>query len=134
MILQAIEHHYQTKADKAEPLMMFDWSQVQIEHIMPQSWQQHWPLPEGITAEERKASIQGIGNLTLVSQTLNPSLSNSPWAGTDQKPGKREALNKHAIMHMNRRLLDQFKDGWSEASSAARAAILFEDARAIWKR
>ena len=49
-----------------------------------------------------KACAQGIGNLTLVSQALNPSMSNSPWAGTVQKPGKRDALNKHAIMHMNR--------------------------------
>jgi hypothetical protein len=61
-------------------------------------------------------------------------MSNSAWAGNDQKPGKREALNKHAIMHMNRRLLDQFKDDWSEESIAKRAAQLFEDARAIWPR
>jgi hypothetical protein len=134
MILRAIEHYYQTKSDKAEPLMTFDWSQVQIEHVMPQSWQQHWPLPGGITAEDRKASAQGIGNLTLVSQALNPSMSNSAWAGSDQKPGKRDALNKHAIMHMNRRLLDQFKEDWSEKTIATRAALLFEDAKAIWPR
>lgn len=134
MILRAIEHHYQTKSDKTEPLMTFDWSQVQIEHVMPQSWQQYWPLPNGITTEERKACVQGIGNLTLVSQALNPSMSNSSWVGTDQKPGKREALNKHAVMHMNRRLLDQFKEDWSEATIAARADMLFEDARAIWPR
>ncbi|MES2434127.1 MAG: DUF262 domain-containing HNH endonuclease family protein [Pseudomonadota bacterium] len=134
MILRAIEHHYQTKSDKTEPLMTFDWSQVQIEHIMPQSWQQHWSLPDGITTEYRKASVQGIGNLTLVSKLLNPSLSNSAWAGTDQKPGKREALNKHAIMHMNRQLLDQFRESWSEDTIAARAATLFEDAKLIWQR
>lgn len=134
MILRAIEHHYQTKGDKTEPLMTFDWSQVQIEHVMPQSWQQHWPLPDGTTAEDRKASVQGIGNLTLVSQALNPAMSNSAWAGSDQKPGKREALNKHAIMHMNRRLLDQFKEEWSEDTIASRAALLFEDAIAVWPR
>ena len=81
-----------------------------------------------------KACAQGIGNLTLVSQALNPSMSNSPWAGTVQKPGKRDALNKHAIMHMNRRLLDQFKEDWTEETIATRAGMLFEDARAIWPR
>jgi len=114
--------------------MTFDWSKVQIEHVMPQSWQQHWPLPGGVTPEDRKECLQGIGNLTLVSQALNPSLSNSAWVGDDQKDGKREALNKHAIMHMNRRLLDQFNAGWSEETIAARASMLFEDAILIWPR
>jgi hypothetical protein len=134
MILQAIEHHYQTNSSKTEPLMTFDCSKVQIEHVMPQSWQQHWPLPGGVTPEDRKACLQGIGNLTLVSQALNPSLSNSAWVRDDQKDGKREALNKHAIMHMNRRLLDQFNAGWSEETIAARASMLFEDAILIWPR
>lgn len=87
-----------------------------------------------ITAKELKASAYWIGNLTLVSQALNPSLSNSAWAGTDQKPGELEALKKHAIMHMNRRLLDQFREHWSEETIATRAASLFEDARLIWQR
>lgn len=134
MILRAIEHHYQTNSSKTEPLMTFDWAQVQIEHVMPQSWQEHWPLPDGLTPEERKACLQGIGNLTLVSQALNPSMSNSAWIGKDQKAGKRDALNKHAIMHMNRRLLDQFKEGWSEQAIAVRASTLFEDAKLIWPR
>jgi hypothetical protein len=134
MILRAIEHHYQTNSSKTEPLMTFDWTQVQIEHVMPQSWQEHWPLPDGLTPEERKACLQGIGNLTLVSQALNPSMSNSAWVGKDQKAGKRDALNKHAIMHMNRRLLDQFKEGWSEQAIAERASALFEDAKLIWPR
>ena len=48
--------------------------------------------------------------------------------------GKRDPLNKHAIMHMNRRLLDQFNAGWSEETIAARASMLFEDAILIWPR
>jgi hypothetical protein len=61
-------------------------------------------------------------------------MSNSAWVGKDQKAGKRDALNKHAIMHMNRRLLDQFKEGWSEQAIAERASALFEDAKLIWPR
>ena len=134
MILRALEHHYQSRNGKAEPLMTFDWSQLQIEHILPQTWQPNWPLPPEVSPDERKANLQGIGNLTLVSQALNPSLSNAAWAGTDMKPGKRDALNKYAIMQMNRRLLDQFGEGWSDVAIKRRAEALFEDARVIWQR
>lgn len=135
MILQALEHHYQTENGKAEPLMSFDWSQLQIEHIIPQAWEAHWPLPPGVTAEERKANIQGIGNLTLVSKKLNPSLSNGPWYDLDaNKLGKRSGLNDHTLLQMNRRLLQDCEGGWSDGAISARAQRLFEDAKVIWPR
>jgi len=135
MILQALEHKYQSRNTKSEPLMSFDWSQLQIEHIMPQSWETYWPLPEGVAAEQRKADIQGIGNLTLVSKRLNPSLSNGPWLDLDaEKPGKRSGLHAHTILMINRNLLDQYNDEWSDAAIGARAELLFSDAKDIWPR
>lgn len=99
MILQALERRYQSRNGNAEPLMSFDWSQLQIEHILRQGWETHWPLPEGLTAAERKANIQGIGNLTLVSKKLNPSLSNAPWFDLDAaRPGKRSCLNASTML------------------------------------
>lgn len=133
MILQALEHRYQSRNGKAEPLMSFDWSQLQIEHIMPQSWATHWPLPDGLMAEERKANIQGIGNLTLVSKKLNPSLSNAPWFDLDpERPGKRSGLNAHTMLMINRKLLNECESGWSDDAISARAERLFLDAKDIW--
>lgn len=134
MILQAIEHHYQSRSAKSEPLMSFDWSQVQIEHIMPRAWEANWPLPAELTPTIRNASIQNIGNLTLVSRALNPTLSNAPWFGQEGTPGKRDHLHQHAIMHSNRRLLDRFQEGWTDADIRTRAELLLEDAREIWPR
>lgn len=135
MILQSLEQRYQTKNGKTEPLMSFDWSQLQIEHVMPQAWEAHWPLPEGLSAEERKANIQGIGNLTLVSKKLNPSLSNAPWFDLDgEKSGKRSALNENTMLIINRKLLDECKSGWSDDAIAARAERMFLDAKEIWSR
>jgi hypothetical protein len=133
MILQALEENYQSKAYKAEPLMTFDWSKLQIEHVMPQNWQQHWPMvSETITPAERDAALHNIGNLTLVSERLNPSLSNGPWVNPDDAAlGKREALRKHSRLELNRRLLEQHHD-WDEARMQARAEELFEIAREIW--
>lgn len=135
MVLQALEQRYQSKNSKSEPLMSFDWSQLQIEHIMPQSWEAHWPLPEDHTAEDRKTKVQGIGNLTLVSKTLNPSLSNGPWLDLEEgKPGKRTGLHAHTMLMINRKLLDDHNDFWSEVTIDKRAVLMFTDAKEIWPR
>lgn len=135
MVLQALEHRYQSRNGKAEPLMSFDWSQLQIEHIMPQSWETYWPLPEDIAVEQRKANIQRIGNLTLVSKKLNPSLSNGPWLDLDaEKIGKRSGLHAHTMLMINRKLLDAYREEWSDEAIGARSEQLFMDAKEIWPR
>lgn len=132
MILQAIEEAYQSEAYKSEPILTFDLSRLQIEHILPQKWEAHWPLPEiGVTADDRNWQLHGIGNLTLVSSKLNPSLSNSPWVVPGGK-GKREALDEHSKLELNRRLLAAHQD-WNEERVRLRASELFETARKIWQ-
>lgn len=133
MILQAIEERWQRSNLKAEPILTFDLSRLQIEHVMPQSWQEHWPLTgEGVTPEARSWAVDGIGNLTLVSERLNPSLSNGPWKGA---PGacKRDGLHAHSKLELNRRLLDGHED-WHEERMLMRADELFEQAREIWPK
>jgi hypothetical protein len=133
MVLRALEHFYQSNAHLAEPLMTFDWSKLQIEHILPQSWHEHWPLPDGITADQRELALHGIGNLTLVAGKLNPSLSNAAWCHAEAKGGKSEALRRHTRLELNRRLLEDHK-AWDDASIEARAGKLFQDASTIWPR
>ena len=83
-----------------------------IEHLMPVSWDEYWSLPDDVDKDEAKQNRNGlihtIGNLTLVTQKLNSSLSNSPW----QK--KRDALLKHSVMNMNNELSQV--PSWDEAS------------------
>lgn len=131
MILQAIEEALQMKNEKAEPILTFDLSRLQIEHIMPQGWQEHWPIADGdITGEQRTWAVDSIGNLTLVSSKLNPSLSNGPWSGP---PGacKRDGLHAHSKLELNRRLLDGYPE-WNEDRMRDRADELFDEARDIW--
>jgi len=133
MVLQALELSYQSNAHLAEPLMTFDWSKLQIEHILPQSWQEHWPLSDGVTPDQRDMALHGIGNLTLVAEKLNPSLSNAAWLHPDGQKGKAAALRKHTRLELNRRLLDDHQV-WSDGSIEARAAALYADAALIWPR
>ena len=130
MVLKALEEAYQAQFWKGEPILTFDLDALQIEHVMPQSWQEHWPVGEGVTPEQRTWALNGIGNLTLVSQKLNPSLSNGPWRG-EADACKSDGLRRHSKLEMNRRLLEEHDD-WTDDRIVARAEELFREARSVW--
>jgi len=130
MILQAIEEAFQAEADMPEPIIAFDFSKLQIEHIMPQKWHEHWPLEDGFSAEDRDALIHSIGNLTLISDKLNPSLSNAPWSSSTTI-SKRKGLEKHSKLELNRRLLEN-NTSWSHEAINTRSEYLFRKAAEIW--
>lgn len=133
MILRAIEELYQRQAVKSEPVLTFNFDKLEIEHIMPQNWDAHWPLHDpAITREDRNWKVQGIGNLTLVSAALNKTLSHSPWIAPEGQPSKQAGLSLHTKLEVNARLLRDHPHEWNEATIAARAAILFDAATAIW--
>lgn len=129
MLLQAVEEKYISEIKYAEPVLHFDFSKLQIEHVMPQRWQEHWPLADGATPESREAALHGIGNLTLLSGELNPALSNAPWDGTSSL-SKRGSLVQHSKLELNQRLSSYVR--WDETAIKARAIELFEKAKAIW--
>jgi hypothetical protein len=134
MLLQAIEEEYQRQASpKTEPILKFDFSQLTIEHVLPQNWAEHWPLDTGESVEQRDQILHGIGNLTLVSGQLNPALSNAPWLPSSHSNGKckRTALEEHSKLELNRLLL-KTHDQWDKTAIPLRAEELFKQARAIW--
>lgn len=138
MILRAIEEREMATSKLGEPIVSYDFDALQVEHILPQKWEEHWPLPEGADRLHRDHRVHGIGNLTLVSDRLNPSLSNAPWqdwtASGKLQPGKRAGLNKHSNLHLNRKIVSAHPDAWDESCIDARALDLFETARQLWPR
>ncbi len=127
-----------------------------IEHIMPQGWREHWPLPDGdmsaagagdsaeaqpivaaaqTTMEERAKKrgglVQTIGNLTLLTARFNPYQSNRPWIDNQvPESGKRANLDAHTVLALNRELCG--RERWTEDEIEDRARALFELARANW--
>ena len=103
-----------------------------IEHVLPQGWREHWPLPAGGAGEEtaaieRDRLLHSIGNLTLVNNRLNPSLSNGPWKT------KREGLNEHSVLFLNKDLLaESFIDLWGEKAIRCRSERLAQFAVQVW--
>ena len=128
MVLTGIEEHLRTpKAESQEAP-----KDLHIEHIMPQAWHEHWPLPTGtdgvdaIAKRDRAVAVHTIGNLTLVNGRLNPSLSNAPWNK------KRRALAEHSVMFLNKRLVNDGPETWDEQAIEARAKWLHARAVEVW--
>lgn len=105
-----------------------------VEHIMPQHWQENWPLPSppgGETAENRLERIEQrsrlvhvIGNLSLLTERLNPAVSNGPFSR------KRQEILRHSILNLNRFLRDV--EEWNEDNINRRSEELFEVALRVW--
>jgi hypothetical protein len=101
MVLDLIDGSLQTL--KTEYLVR-DLDDLTVEHLMPQLWQQHWPLRSvdevGRARETRRRRelLHTLGNLTLTTNRLNASLSNGPWVA------KRRAILESSALNLNRHL------------------------------
>ena len=122
MILEALEaglHSGKTERIKID-------RKLTIEHLLPRDWEAHWPLPPGTNQElmedAREAAIHVVGNLSLLTRELNPSVSNGPWQR------KRAEILKHSALNLNRTLPEL----WSEEAIHARSRELFEIAVKVW--
>jgi len=125
MLLEAIEQELRNRRSEKIELK----EKLTIEHIMPQSWAKHWTLPEDATPEEieeRKQLVDRFGNLTLVTQPLNSSVSNAPW------DTKKQGLMANSALALNRGL--QPYEEWNEETIAQRGEEMFKLARKIWPR
>ncbi|EAQ35137.1 hypothetical protein NB311A_16629 [Nitrobacter sp. Nb-311A] len=112
-------------------------STLTIEHIMPQVWSTNWPIPGFDHLEPgefdpefasrqsaRSAAVNKLGNLTLLTQALNSSVSNGPYSV------KMPAVRSNSSLALNRDL-NGF-DAWNEETIAERGAALFNVAQKIW--
>ena len=118
-------------------------SELTVEHIMPQSWMEKWLLPDGargmawpelleaapdepraVATTARQRAIHTFGNLTLLTQALNSSVSNEQWAA------KKPALCASSLLPINLQL--HRYSSWDEATITQRGQELLGRAVEIW--
>lgn len=102
-----------------------------VEHLLPQEWKPKWPLPDDATADQvtmREQMLHTIGNLTLLSKKLNPSVSNGAW---DKKVVE---IKKHSKLNLNLDLWDRWSEKWGEDQIRERAEAMFGLALELWPR
>lgn len=100
-----------------------------IEHVIPRTWKDHWPLEPGETEQSRNQIVDRIGNLTLLTGKLNSANSNNAWLGED---GKLEALKTHSQLRLSADIIEQGSAGWSVADVDTRTSGFIDDILAIW--
>jgi hypothetical protein len=129
MILRALE--LAQLNDKGERVTVH--GDLTIEHVLPQSWEEHWPLPsgglaatddDGEFAAARSRLLHTVGNLTLLTHKLNASVSNGPYAA------KRPAICGQSALRLNAYF--QAIETWNEEEIEARGVKLFEVAARVW--
>lgn len=127
MVLEALEDALRAKSGMGE--VDHAPRSLTIEHVLPQTWQPFWPLPEGVNTIEAAAGRDNlkhsIGNLTLVTNKLNPTLSNAAWSE------KRGTLGDHTVLFLNKDLVKDYTE-WDESTILQRGEELAELACEIW--
>lgn len=124
-VLLALETHLTTT--RTEPITTS--RKLSVEHLLPQSWGANWTLPDDPELAEaargdRERLVHTIGNLTLVTGSLNASMSNAAWLT------KREHLLVHSALTLNRSLPQE----WDTIQISARSADLADAAIQLWPR
>lgn len=131
MLLGSIDAHLQRSRPFGEAAV-FDYDALTIEHVMPRAWQRTWPVAgdspaeKAVAAQERDRHVHRLGNLTLVTKPLNPSMSNGTW------PRKKQALDQHSKLCLNEDIVAE--QTWDESIIDSRARALAATACAVWPR
>jgi hypothetical protein len=143
MVLSAVEQKRRSQRNEDVTLPL----NLQIEHVMPQKWRNHWtggitddPVASGV----RDRLVQTIGNLTLLTGSLNASLSNRPWldseaekvapSGQEAGKGKRSLIDKYSLLVLNKEIVQEHANAWTEADITTRGEAITKDIAAIWPR
>ncbi|TQM61724.1 DUF4268 domain-containing protein [Humibacillus xanthopallidus] len=118
--LEAVEdwHRGYTKATSASGSRVKRGAMT-IEHLLPQKWKDHWPVDTLQQQIDRDAHVHRLGNLTLLTQSLNSAVSNGPWNGPK---GKRQALDASDTLLMTRG--PRKTEDWNEGRIDDRTATM----------
>ncbi len=119
-------------------------TKLTVEHILPQWWFKEWPLSNGetgltneeiyeepenplaIASSERNSLLHTFGNLTILTQPLNSSVSNSNWVT------KKPEIMSNSLLPINQQL-HKF-ESWSEIEIKERGDEMLTRALKLWSR
>ncbi|AFZ67408.1 DUF262 domain-containing protein [Deinococcus peraridilitoris] len=124
-VLEALDVHLTT--GKQEKLLLAD--RPSVEHVLPRKWHDNWSPPmarEGVADPEawRNRILHSFGNLTLLTKSLNSSVSNASYEV------KRPRIAQQSALRLNVFFQDQ--NSWDEDVIESRGLSLFEVAQQVW--
>lgn len=145
ILLEIEKHNRGKKQEKIEFLN----EGLTIEHVLPQAWYEHWLLEDSLIPQDefeiakhavmteedpngfyhkiinRNKKLHTLGNLTLLTTSLNPSVSNSSFVI------KQKELARQSTLLLNTYFIDL--ETWDESAIEKRTELFIDDIIKIWK-
>lgn len=130
-VIYLIESKIRNRSKQATQLLGI--SKYSLEHLMPKKWENHWRISQGKEERDnRNHKLLTLGNLTIITQSLNGSIRDSNW--NTKKKGK---ANKEGLIHYSagiETLAPYLElDEWNESTIEKRATDLYYYAIKIWE-
>ena len=129
-ILYLIESKIRNEKDSTALLGINKYS---LEHLMPKKWRNNWDKLSSKESEiNRDRKLLTLGNLTIITQSLNSSIRDSKWEDKLKGKNKKGGLIEYSG---GLKTISQFLQypEWNEKTIEKRALFLYEKAKQIWK-
>ena len=131
-ILYMIESQVRNTNFHSTSLLGFD--NYSLEHIMPKKWRNYWDIQDfnETMKAERDKKLLTLGNLSILTSSLNASVKDAPWVKKVSGNKKNSGLKAYASgLETISKYLDRPK--WDEDDITERADFLYEHAINCWK-
>lgn len=103
-----------------------------LEHLMPKKWENHW---NGLESEEAKINrnrkLLTLGNLAIITSSLNTSIRDASWEIKLKGKGDRGGLKRFSSGLETMGCFIE-KPDWNEETINERAKFLYEEALKVW--
>jgi len=130
-ILYFIESKIRNRVKQSTQLLGIN--KYSLEHLMPKKWENNWgKLSNQDDKTRRNRKLLTLGNLTIITQSLNASLRDANWTVKRKGKGDKHGLNTYSA---GLETISQYLtlDEWNEQTIEERAEFLNEKAKEVWK-
>lgn len=111
---------------------LLGFNQYTLEHMMPKKWRNKWGALDDEAATRRDRKLLTLGNLAIITHSLNASIRDADWPTKKQGKGYKDglALCAAGLATMAGALE---KESWNEGDIADRAEWLADKALEVWR-
>jgi len=141
--IELLRRHNNKKYDLKE--LHYNYS---LEHVMPQKWEEYWKempekknmdgsvMSEKDAKEDRNNKVYWIGNMTLLTSTLNSSLRNYDFQRKVKGEGRKRGMKSYAALSITSEDIIKWwetdEQDWNEARIMERTKNLQAEIEQIW--
>ena len=111
---------------------LLGFNQYTLEHMMPKKWRNKWGTLDDEAATRRDRKLLTLGNLAIITHSLNASIRDADWTTKKQGKGYKDGLALCAAGLAT--MADALeKKTWDEGDIAERAEWLADKALEVWR-